>query len=124
MKSIINISHEERAIVLFNNYQDEIKVFIGFAEDMVNLVIDKPEKVFKAWAELPISFDLLQKIAQTAKGKFDTHGSKLAQNAELFANELFNDSVFLLTVFCLMQFREVTSNKNFRHTLDWLFYYK
>jgi len=121
MKPLEYLTHADRAKLLFELFPDDIAAFIGFAEDIINEIIDKPGTMRKVWQENIIQFELGQQLAPKARAIIDKYGKRLSKEATLFSDQLFDGLLAVLLIYCLLLYKKVCRPNRFTLAIQLFF---
>jgi hypothetical protein len=99
-------------------------LLIAFIKEFTQSIITDPAKLKAKPIDQIHTTEFWQGLVNSAKGKLDLYGNRLAKRSRLFADQLFDGYNSLYACYCLPQYIRTDSytNRKFRYAVLLLFF--
>lgn len=121
MKPFDELTIIDKARLLHELFPDEIKGLIEFILQTANSLTIEPQKVKDNWGGKQFTADGWLILAKDIDSRIVKNFDALIRNKQRFSDQLFDGYTALLTMQCMLDYREVCKNSKFIQAMQFLF---
>lgn len=104
MQPLKMLTCAQKAILLHNLFPNEIPEFLGFLNELTETVLNDKERITAEWRITLFEVNSWFNITEGVQAKMFKYREELYKNANVFANELFDNHISTFCVHALVKY--------------------